>query len=238
MYIAYWGDEDGPNFGDILNGPLLDHYGVKYVHSRQHEVSDLFVIGSVARLARPESIVCGSGSIRLGEKQYKGVDWRAVRGPLTRQEVIKNGGDCPKIYGDPALLLPRFVPEQPKKHKIGFTLHYYHRYPHVVDAIRADGYHYIDILNNDPIQVAKEISSCEKIISTSLHGVIAAHAYGIPAAHVRMDALPNLHGDGLKFRDHYLAMDIEYRCDYIDKLVFESGTLPDLDLLENEIKKL
>ena len=23
-HVAYWGDHDGPNFGDILNKPLLD----------------------------------------------------------------------------------------------------------------------------------------------------------------------------------------------------------------------
>lgn len=255
MYTAYWGDTFGPNFdelsgkprpnfGDILNGPLLDHYGVKYNHSRNHEDSNLFVIGSVARLAQKGSVVCGSGSIRFGERpseereNYEGVDWRAVRGPLTRQEVIKFGGECPKIYGDPALLLPRFVPEEQKQYNVGVTLHYYHRSEGMKEWLQGSGYHYIDILNFDPIAVAKEISKCERIISTSLHGIIAAHAYGIPAAHVKWDKIPKLHGDNLKFKDHYAAMNLEHKCNYMDDLIFEAGTLPDIDALENEIKKL
>lgn len=237
-HIAYWGDEDGPNFGDILNKNILDHYGVKYVHSRDHSVSNLFMIGSVARLARKGSIVIGSGSIRNDDLRYEGVDFRAVRGPLTRQNVIQRGGSCPQIYGDPALLLPRLVPAQEKRYKIGMTVHYQHRREDVINTIKSAGFHYIDILNHDPIAVAKEISSCERIISTSLHGIIAAHAYGIPAAHVNLRGVARLHGDGIKFKDHYAAMGLKHTCNSIDKLVFETGTLPDLNALENEIKKL
>jgi len=236
-YLAYWGDHDGPNFGDILNGPLLNHYGVKYKHTRDHKEGNLFVIGSVARLAKPGSIVAGSGAIRTTEVYNSSVDFRFVRGPRTRDMVLKGGGECPKIYGDPALLLSRFVPPQKKKYKVGVTVHYVHRRPHIIDELKKLGHHYIDIFNDDPLAVAKEISSCEKMMSTSLHGIIAAHAYGIPAAHFHFGG-KKLHGDGVKFKDHYEAMNLEHSCDRISNLVFRSGTLPDLDLIEEEIKKL
>ena len=236
-YMAYWGDHDGPNFGDILNGPLLDHYKVNYKHTRNYTEGNLFVIGSVARLASPGSIVVGSGAIRKTEVYNPSVDFRCVRGPKTRDMVLKGGGTCPKIYGDPALLLPRIVPRQEKKYKVGATVHYVHRKPDIIDTLKKSGYHYIDIFNNDPLAVAKEISSCEKMISTSLHGIITAHAYGIPAAHFHFNG-KKLHGDGIKFIDHYEAMDLDHSCDRIDNLVFRTGTLPNIDLIEDEIKKL
>lgn len=233
--IAYWGDKE-PNFGDILNKNLLDHYGVNYVHSNVHEKSNLFVIGSVARLATSGSIVIGSGAIRSTEKYNQSVNFRSVRGPRTHEIVLRSGGTCPKTFGDPALLLPRFVPAQEKKYKIGATVHYQHQRRDIISRLKELGYHYIDILNNDPIYVAKEISSCEKMVSTSLHGIIAAHAYGIPAAHLNVGI--KLFGDGIKFKDHYEAMNLEHSCDNIDSLIFRTGTLPDLDAIENEIKKL
>ena len=236
-HVAYCGDHDGPNFGDILNKPLLDHYGVNYTHTRNHTEGNLFVIGSVARLAEPGSIVVGSGVFRRDEAYDPRVSFRCVRGPITREHVLKGGGDCPKIYGDPALLLPRFVPQQEKKYKLGCTVHYLHRRYNIIKQLKEKGVHYIDIFNDDPLEVAKEISSCERMMSTSLHGIIASHAYGIPAAHFHFGGR-KIHGDGVKFEDHYAAMNLDHSCDRISKLEFRVGTLPFLDLIENEIKKL
>jgi len=65
----------------------------------------------------------------------------------------------------------------------------------------------IDILNKDPLEVARQIASCRKIVSSSLHGIIAAHAYGIPAAWVEFSN--QLAGDGIKFADHFASVSSE-----------------------------
>ena len=53
------------------------------------------------------------------------------------------------------------------------------------------------------IAVARDILSCSIILSTSLHGLIVAEAYGIPALLVYLRQPPN--GDPLKFDDYFAA---------------------------------
>ena len=89
------------------------------------------------------------------------------------------------------------------KFKIGFVPHYqdYERCKYL-----SSDYHLINVVNNNPLEVAREISKCEYILSSSLHGIIAAHAYGIPAAHI---VFSKLHGDGTKFLDYYQSVGLE-----------------------------
>jgi hypothetical protein len=54
-------------------------------------------------------------------------------------------------------------------------------------------------------EITDEICSCKMILSTSLHGLIVPHAYGIPA--LRIDS-SRIHGDGVKFMDYFLSVGI------------------------------
>jgi len=101
MYKFYWGDEP-QNFGDVLTANILKHFNIKYEHTNVHKEANMFATGSIARLATFGSTVIGSGIIRSNEAQDPTVKWKSVRGPLTREWVIKSGGECPEIYGDPA----------------------------------------------------------------------------------------------------------------------------------------
>ena len=68
----------------------------------------------------------------------------------------------------------------------------------------------IDIRRVGPAEIEAfidEMLSCEALLSTSLHGVIVAHAYGIPVRWcVATDAARQIHGDGTKFEDYFQSV--------------------------------
>ena len=224
-YIFYWGDKP-QNFGDVLTRNILDHFGIPFTHTNKQREANIFATGSIARLAGPGDTVIGSGMIRKGEKAHPDVTWKPVRGPLTRANVIRCGGECPEIYGDPALLLPLFCAESEKKHKIGLVPHY-QDYNKIKNKY-GKKYKVINLVSKDPLSVAREITSCEKIISSSLHGIICAHAYGIPAARV---SFSKLHGDGSKFEDYCASVNVSHGKSTIDDPEYTVGELPDLEPL-------
>jgi hypothetical protein len=170
--------------------------------------------------------------IRRNEWADPRADWSFVRGPLTRANVLKHGGACPTVYGDPALLLPLFCPASEKVHKVGLVPHYqdYAKLRRYGDSMPV-----IDVVNKDALATARQISACEKIISTSLHGIIAAHAYGIPAAYV---VASKLHGDGTKFDDYYASVGLDAVRSSIDKPVYSLGKIPDLEPIEEAFHAL
>ena len=224
MNKVYWGDVPH-NFGDVLTGNLLAHFNIKYRHTNVHEDGTMYVIGSIARLATPGSTVLGSGVIRKNEKAEPTANWRFVRGPHTRSNVLAHGGTCPDVYGDPALLLPMFCEESKKQYDIGIVPHYEH-FRYFKSNPNYSKYHIIDLVNNDPLQVAKEITKCKRIISSSLHGIICAHSFGIPAAHIVGNT--KLHGDGLKFEDYYASVQTEHKISTIENPIYTDAKIPNL----------
>src|SRR5690606_38035726 len=108
------------------------------------------------------------------------------RGPQTRKLLLELGYDCPEIYGDPAILLPKyFNPPVIKKYKIGVIPHYLDL--EMAQALFKDqeGVIVIDLMTMDVENVTLQIMSCECAISSSLHGIIVSHAYNIPSVQVK-----------------------------------------------------
>ena len=134
----------------------------------------------------------------------------AVRGPLTRQYLLEQGIDCPEVYGDPALLLPLiYKPVRTKKYKVGII-------PHICDfdsplvgnlARQKKGKELIIIKMGDYADwhdVIDEITECEFIVSSSLHGLILSDAYGVP--NVWVEFSDKVVGNGFKFRDYFASV--------------------------------
>lgn len=199
------------NFGDILNPILIEKLTNKKVLnilSYCYEKEHLFVIGSIIEESRENSIIWGSGFIKessvLNEKPKKVY---AVRGPKTRQKLLDHGIDCPEVYGDPALLMPLiYDPKKPeKKYKIGIIPHIVDReHPWIKKYENDDDILVIDLQNKKPLDVIDQIVSCERVISSSLHGLIVSDAYKIPSLWIRFS--DKVTGGYFKFMDYFLSV--------------------------------
>ena len=142
--------------------------------------------------------------------QLRGIRIDAVRGELTGAQLRSQlGWTVPEVYGDPALLLPRFlaVPDgQPSQGRVAVLPHLDHRgiFGNPL-APRDNAVHVIDARQGLE-QVVREIAAARVCISSSLHGIIVAQAYGVPWVWVRIeDAL--IAGDTFKFRDFFTTLD-------------------------------
>jgi pyruvyltransferase len=161
------------NVGDSLPGPIVSHFlNIKVKEVGKRHKHKLMVIGSEMQAAKPGDVVWGQGIRRLKHYELKGVKVLAVRGKLVEQYI--SGVKIPKVYGDPGLLMPlMYQPEVEKRYKLGIIPHWSERYVHP------------DIGHLIPVTLrwedfVQEILSCERIISSSLHGIVLSEAYGIP----------------------------------------------------------
>jgi len=211
---VWWAKKPKPgNFGDVLTPVLLDHFDIAHEYST--DSYDTLCIGSVARMAGPGVTVLGSGIIDIREELNPGADWRFVRGPITRNNLIASGGHCAPVYGDPAMLLPLLCYEGRKRYDLGIVPHYseYELVKNMYPKHRV-----IDVLRWDPLEVAREITECRSIVSSSLHGIICAHAFGIPAAWTKFGQ--SIKGDDVKFYDHYMALGLTATLSTRNDLIF------------------
>ena len=208
----YWSFYEPRNFGDWI-GPYL-FYKITgkqpFFQKPSKGIPTILTAGSIMRwIKAPNSaVVWGSGIISREDEFERPKEILAVRGPLTQQRCQQLDYSCPEVYGDPGILLPRvFQPVATHEEmRLGVIPHYAEQ-----DLAR-------QVIPNDPSirvidvtapleDVITLIASCQAVISSSLHGLIIAHAYGVPAGWVRFSNLanPRIKGDGTKYQDYILA---------------------------------
>jgi hypothetical protein len=200
---AFW--YQGPNFGDALTPWLIKKISgrtAEHCHGSLNEPV-LMVTGSIISDEVDGSVVWGCGFANCMERVPDIGRVCAVRGPKTREKLLAYGVDCPNVVGDPAILMPRFLPAAPeKKHHLAII-------PHFVDyeAAKAaygevDGVQVVR-LEDSVEDVVRQITECRMAVSSSLHGIIAAHAYGLPCLWVKFSN--KVLGCGFKFHDYFAS---------------------------------
>ena len=210
VYLSF--DAHRNNLGDILSPIIANHFSSKKVvrisKRKCHSVEHYFMIGSILQRCTSKSIIWGSGLILENsickEKPKKIL---AVRGPLTRKKLIEQEIECPKIYGDPALLLPEVYPPSNKKptYKLGIIPHYLDKNDPFLKKFKDHvDISIIDIQNKEPLKVIDKMMNCEKIISSSLHGIIISDAYHIPSLWTQFSN--PIAEDNFKFQDYFASV--------------------------------
>jgi pyruvyltransferase len=202
------------NFGDLLGKYLVEKISGKnvvWVHPKKWHLQDLFspiyvTIGSILAQVNSKCIVWGSGVISKDAKIEK-ANFLAVRGPRTREVLMNLGYHVPEIYGDPAILLPKYYsPEIPKKYSLGIVPHC-NDYQYIKELYASEkDVLIIDLMTNEIEPTADLFLQCERIISSSLHGLIISHSYNIPAVWAQFSG--KLFGDGIKFQDYFESVGI------------------------------
>ena len=202
----YWWRPDGSgkrNFGDEVTPVIIEKiWRTRCLWTRLAD-SEMVGAGSIIDIVNKYNPkghlvnVWGSGLIEDGpDINNRDIKFHLVRGPLTASR-IPNNTSIP--IGDPGLLVSRVFPRSDTKtHKVGFVLH-------MKDIESSEVQQLTDrclIISpyQTPEKVAKDITSCELIFSSSLHGLIFADSFGVPNFRVKHN---DLEGGDYKFEDYY-----------------------------------
>lgn len=205
---AYWWQKV-PNFGDAMAPLLLARFSdLANLPWNPVEDANIVSVGSVLEHipAGWHGYILGSGLLRETSKlKFNPANAKilALRGPLTAKAFPPGN----YAMGDPGLLAGELIEPQEKQWDLGIV-------PHWQDDELAERFTKlipeqfttkVILPGGDPISVLKEIGACKRLVTSSLHGMIAADSMGIPR---RVEACAKMNADGglFKFMDYSAAI--------------------------------
>lgn len=205
----------------------------------------LMTVGSILNMGTFDAAVWGSGVLSFDvlkevyEKSgYRKLDIRAVRGPLTGKILRNAGYEVPGVYGDPGTLMPLIYQPEKQEPTVPYTI-----IPHYLDVAScvAEGYDYLDILTDDYRSFIDRIAASRLVISSSLHGIILAEAYGVPSILLNYPENNPLNAhpiDLLKYYDYYFSTgrkNVKVASSIEEAFRTEPMPLPDLTEIQQKL---
>lgn len=200
------------NVGDSLNQTILNWLGMKFegVTNDKNTKGKFIGCGSLMTAARKGDVVWGTGIMRPNAKYSKatGAKFLAVRGKNTRELLMDAGvKKIPEVYGDPALLLPLIY--DPKWDfgngdvKVAYMPHYIEKEEFWKQKKKLKpGETFIDAETKNWKKVVRQIKQADLLVTSSLHGIIIADAYGVPVEWVGYSE-GKIVGGKWKFYDYF-----------------------------------
>lgn len=205
LVLVHWG-RGLNNFGDCMQKDILSHYGLLPVYVPSYGKSDIILEGSVLQLV-PENFngfIVGTG----GDcQQYTFADANilSVRGYLTLRNLNPRPANIG--LGDPGLLARLvYKPATHKKYKLGIVLHFVDSGNNAVLRIYEANKGEVALISvlQKPSEVIRQITECDFIISSSLHGLVVADSFNIPNRRwVDRTTMDNVDFHDYKFKDYY-----------------------------------
>lgn len=209
MNVYFW-NKQVQNFGDLLTPYLIAKFCGLASLLTQPAQAELIVCGSIME-HMPEDwngVIAGIGKMHeSSEFKLHNARILALRGPLTAKGVKGNFA-----IGDPGLLADELVRDEDKIYDLGIV-------PHWTDKTLEQNPTFtkynpkIIRVTDDPFTVLTQISQCKKIVSSSLHGIILADAFGIPRRTElapRMISHPHQEGGTFKWRDYNTSVGLPF----------------------------
>lgn len=184
------------------------HLSSLFIQKDFRKHNRLFAVGSIlGPKVKNNDVIWGSGFISNDEilnTEVNQLNVLAVRGKKTLRKLKElNIPTHDNIaLGDPGLLISKFVQAcEPSKEMIVIVPHYIHK--DIFDELSIISKTAFQVVNarDDYIPIAKIISGASLVLSSSLHGIIFAHAYGIPAIRLIFEE-KQLKGGSYKFEDY------------------------------------
>lgn len=206
----------GANIGDGVFPYMLLQEGIPFSWTHHSEHKKIISTGSIIGIgSKKDTIIWGSGIIDVNQKMHPEAIPYSVRGKYSAMAC-----NSPNIsLGDPALALPHFFKKEKyvnikREPVIGLIPHLI-EFDDCVNHLKERGtlkkykIIHLNAVHNHPNyeNFLRELLSCERIISTSLHGLVIANAFGIPAAWWKYSN--KLMGDDIKFIDYSSAFNHE-----------------------------
>ncbi|BBH46215.1 exopolysaccharide glucosyl ketal-pyruvate-transferase [Pseudomonas sp. KU43P] len=175
--------------------------------------ADIIAIGSILDRTRKAKIfgfprrlhVWGAGSGKPLDIYSSRHHYHALRGEKCKAQIRGLKGS--PVLGDPGLLAPLLVKKpSTKKTRIGIVPHISQRNSPAIAYLlsRNPGARIIDVCA--PVKhVLEAIASCDFVLSSSLHGLIVADAYGVPNQWLCLERNPHWE---FKFQDYYSGIGV------------------------------
>jgi pyruvyltransferase len=197
------------NAGDIITRDIIYFkYGYEGVNV-QDRGGRLLCSGSISHKIQSGDVICGIGTkgLPVPEPSHSPCKIYGLRGPITYEIFKKSGHDVSQVrfLKDPGLMIRFLVNDGqkiPLSNKVIFIPHYRERYLY---KKLPKGIEFVDI-DAHPIQLANKIQESSLVYSSSLHGIIFAHALNRPCVFIK----PQTDEPMIKYKDYYASVDIVF----------------------------
>mmetsp|Transcript_32871 Transcript_32871/g.37402 ORF Transcript_32871/g.37402 Transcript_32871/m.37402 type:complete len:947 (-) Transcript_32871:161-3001(-) len=178
----------------------------------------LAAVGSTVQwlLKKPGIVLWGVGlinDVELGVgKVAAGVEIPSVRGPRTRDIILLYKSLNPLPISDPALIAADVYPldnlmQQQQQREVCFIIHGVDR-AYAFEVCPLCKEHLVNNYNKNMTQMFLNLKSCKRVISSSLHGIVFSHSFGIPALPVAVG--DRIMGGDFKYRDYMHSIGMTY----------------------------